>query len=95
MPAIPESPSSARPEVNRAAALSEQELDRLEFLLASPAHEGKAVPLDALQGLLCAVLSSPQAIAAEKWLPYALGDTPHHASDSDHEIGRASCRERV
>ncbi len=60
------------------------ELDRLEALLSGPASRvGAALPLDALQGLLCAVLSSPAEIPAEAWMPLALGDAPPFASDAE------------
>ena len=64
--------SSASP----AVPLTEAELDRLETLLATPETEEGALPLDALQGFLCAVVSSPQDIAQEFWVSSALGESP-------------------
>jgi len=54
--------------------LSETDLDRLEALLSGEAHGGNAMPLDALQGFLCAVASAPEAIPTARWLAAALGD---------------------
>jgi uncharacterized protein len=76
-----ESPAAGKATPELQAPLNEQELD-LESLLREPAFEGKAVPLDALQGLICAVLSSPQEIGPDLWLPLALGDTPRYESDA-------------
>ncbi len=63
--------SSASP----AVPLTEAELDRLETLLATPETDEGALPLDALQGFLCAVVSSPREIAQEFWISSALGET--------------------
>ena len=54
--------------------LSEADLDRLEGLLSGDQHGGNAMPLDALQGFLCAVASAPEAIPIRRWLAAALGD---------------------
>lgn len=62
--------------------LTEQEFDRLETLLTSPNFDGKAFPLDAMQGLLCAVLSGPQPIPADIWMPVVLGGAPRYESDA-------------
>ena len=62
--------------------MTEQELDQLEALLASPALKDSALPLDALQGMICALLSGPGLVAAEVWLPVAIGETPRFESDA-------------
>ena len=62
--------------------MTEAELDLLEALLTSPALGDSALPLDALQGMLCAVLSGPRLVAADTWLPVAIGETPRFASDA-------------
>jgi uncharacterized protein len=53
--------------------LTETELDRLEGLLASEVFGQHAMPLDAMQGFLAAVISAPEAIPPSRWLPVALG----------------------
>jgi uncharacterized protein len=58
--------------------LSTAELDRLEQLLASDVFHEEAMPLDMLQGLLCAVVSAPDLIAPSRWLVSALGKNPHY-----------------
>jgi uncharacterized protein len=70
------------PETKTVKPLTEAEFDRLEALLTAPNFDEKAMPLDALQGLLCAVLSGPQVIPADVWLPYVLGGTPRYESDA-------------
>jgi uncharacterized protein len=56
--------------------LSTAELDKLEQLLVSELFHEEAMPLDMLQGLLCAVASAPDLISPSSWLPVALGDNP-------------------
>lgn len=52
---------------------SDEQLDRLEELLADPALEN-AMGLDEAQGYLCAVLAGPQPMPPEQWLADILGD---------------------
>ena len=59
-----------------AVPLTEAELDRLEGLLAVPESDEGALPLDALQGFLCAVCSAPQEIPQQVWVSAALGESP-------------------
>ncbi|HTP97430.1 MAG TPA: UPF0149 family protein [Burkholderiales bacterium] len=61
-------------------ALSPDELDRLERRLGESAFKGEAMRLDELQGLFCAVASSPDRIAPSKWLRLALGEEPDYES---------------
>ena len=56
--------------------LEAAELDRLEQLLVSKIFHEEAMPLDMLQGLLCAVGSAPNLIPPSSWLSVALGDNP-------------------
>ena len=63
--------------------MTEQEIDALEALLNSPALKDSALPLDALQGMMCALHSGPRIIASEAWLPVALGETPRFRSDAE------------
>jgi uncharacterized protein len=53
--------------------LTESDLDRLDALLSAPEME-YSMTLDAIQGLLCAVSSSPQPVPPEKWIPVVLGE---------------------
>lgn len=53
--------------------LTEAELDRLEGLLAADVFGEHAMPLDAMQGFLAAVISAPDVIAPSRWLPVVLG----------------------
>lgn len=56
------------------SAIDPTELDRLENFLVSPGRLGKALALDALQGFLCAVVSSPSFIPPSRWVPVSLGE---------------------
>jgi uncharacterized protein len=53
--------------------LTEAELDRLEGMLASDVFGQHAMPLDAMQGFMAAVVSAPDLILPSRWLPVALG----------------------
>src|ERR1700756_27223 len=53
---------------------TEDQLDRLEAWLLDPARGEDALLPDALQGFLAAVVSAPQPIAPEAWIPVALGE---------------------
>jgi uncharacterized protein len=53
---------------------TEAELRQLEAWLARPPFVGVTMPLDAMQGLFCAVASSPDLIAPSVWLPAVLGE---------------------
>ena len=65
--------------------LDSTELDRLEQLLVSDLFHEEAMPLDMLQGLLCAVASSPDLIPPSRWLPAALGDNPAYETAQQAE----------
>jgi uncharacterized protein len=54
--------------------LTDAELRQLEAWLARPPFVGVTMPLDAMQGLFCAVASAPDDIAPSVWLPAVLGD---------------------
>jgi uncharacterized protein len=60
--------------------LSSTELDQLEQLLVSDVFHEEAMPLDMLQGLICAVASAPDLIPPSSWLTVALGDNPVYES---------------
>lgn len=53
--------------------LSEADLDELEALLDSEPFADQAMGLDQLQAMLCAVVSGPEPLPPERWLPEALG----------------------
>ncbi len=61
-------------------------LEQLEILLDELPD---AMRLDEIQGFLCAVLSGPQAMAEEDWLPTVLGDDDAQQTDAGSEIGVA------
>ena len=67
--------------------LSETDLDRLEGLLSGDQLGGNAMPLDAMQGFLCAVASAPQPIPVQRWLAAALGD--EHDWENDPQAAEA------
>lgn len=62
--------------------LSDAELDRLEEFLDSDLFHEQAMPIDMLQGLLCAVVSSPDQIAQERWMEEALGEAPRFEDEA-------------
>jgi uncharacterized protein len=67
--------------------LSKQDLFQLETWLASPMFKGQAMPIDKLQGFLCAVISGPELIPPSVWLPEALGPEPEYDSlDQAREV---------
>ena len=49
------------------------DLDKLEAWLHAPERDGKTLPLDMLQGMLCAIISAPKPVMPLKWLPLAMG----------------------
>ena len=61
-----------------ASRIPEADLDRLEQYLESPGRAASTLPLDAVQGLLAAVVSAPQPVMPGRWLPAVLGE--------DHEF---------
>lgn len=62
------------------ATTTDPEFKQLETALASPVFKGKALSLDRLQGFLCAVASSPDAILPSQWLPDVIGGRPDFES---------------
>ena len=66
--------------------LADSDLDRLERYLVAPERPESTLPLDATQGLLCAVVSAPAPVMPSRWLPAVLGEehefaTPEEASE--------------
>ncbi|MBL8409020.1 MAG: UPF0149 family protein [Candidatus Accumulibacter sp.] len=66
------------------AALTDQQLLRLEQLLEEPAL-AQSMRLDEVQGYLCAALSGPQATPEALWLSEALGNAEAIASAAGGE----------
>ncbi len=62
------------------APMTEQDLDRLETLLAADNFQGEAMSLDVLQGFLCAVVSGPDTVDPDLWVAEVLGGAPRYAS---------------
>lgn len=60
--------------------MNTQELDRLEDLLASDVFKNEAMTLDILQGFLCAVISGPETLPPDLWMPLVLGEAPSYES---------------
>ncbi len=83
----PTGPRVNAPTENATANLSEADLARLDALLAEEPLRERALPLDALQGMFCALAIGPDAdMPPERWLPAALGDDPdrerpHHPAE--------------
>ncbi len=74
--------------------MTEQELDRLETLLSSDAFGDEAMPLDTLQGFLCAVVSGPQEIPSGAWLPLVFGETDYESLAEGREAAALSLKFR-
>src|SRR5688572_15623783 len=63
--------------------LTESELDRLEAYLTAPERPESTLPLDATQGLLCAVVSAPSPIMPSRWIPAVLGEEHEFSSKEE------------
>jgi uncharacterized protein len=68
------------------ATITEQELDRLENLLYSDVFGGETMPLDTLQGFLCAVISGPETIPPGEWMPHVFGEVEYDTLEQGKEI---------
>ena len=69
--------------------MTEADIDRLEELLESEIFKGEAMLLDELQGFLCSVISGPDPVMPEEWLPLVLGEDPRYesADQADEVVG--------
>lgn len=65
-------------------SMSDDDLNRLETLLGHPALEGRALALDALQGFVAAVVTSPDPIEDEEWIEVALDGAPGMPDPDDN-----------
>ena len=63
------------------AALSDEEIDRLEQLLA--ARNGRLTRVDAVQGLCVAIAIGPDAEIANRWLDVVLGERAPRDDDAE------------
>lgn len=66
-----------------AAELTDADLDRLEKYLNAPERIEATLPLDAVQGLLCAVTSAPAPIAMPRWIAAILGTQNSFATQAE------------
>lgn len=64
-----------------AATITDADIDRLERYLQAPERIEYTLPVDAIQGLLAAVVSAPAPIPAERWLAAVLGQEASYAHD--------------
>ena len=73
--------------------LTEADYDRLEEMLEHPAFQGDAMRLDEAQAVICAVVSSPEPIPPNVWLPEVLGQGMQSedpaVAETIEQIGRA------
>lgn len=68
------------------APLTDAEISHLESLLASPAFVKQSMGLDEIQGFVCAVLSGPEKVTPEQWLPAVLGNPDYESEVQAAEI---------
>ncbi|GAA0783701.1 YecA family protein [Marinobacterium sediminicola] len=69
------------------ALITEEELDRLEEFLFSPAVSDEALDLIGAHGFLCALNISPETVAESEWLEQLFDGEPKWASEAEkHEI---------
>ena len=69
-----------------AIPLTNAEIAHLETLLASPAFKKQAMGLDEIQGFLCAVISGPEPVKPEQWLPAVLGSPEYKSTDQAQSL---------
>jgi uncharacterized protein len=69
------------------APLSAEEIDQLDELLGTGARTSSAMPLDMLQGFLCAVVSGPVTIRPSAWIPVATGEDFEWSSGAEAQRG--------
>lgn len=65
------------------ALITEEELDRLEEFLFSPAVSDEALDLIGTHGFLCALNISPEPVAEAEWLEQLFDGEPKWASDAE------------
>ena len=68
------------------APLTNAEISHLETLLSTPAFKSQAMGLDEMQGFLCAVISGPQPVAEERWLPAVLGNPEYESEEQERSV---------
>lgn len=67
------------------ALITEDELDRLEEFLFSPAVSDEALDLIGAHGFLCALNISPEPIAEPEWMEQLFDGEPKWSSDSEKQ----------
>ncbi|HEX9181063.1 MAG TPA: UPF0149 family protein, partial [Burkholderiales bacterium] len=78
-----------RPELE--VPLSGEELDELEAFLVSEATPDDCMDLETLDGFLTALVSGPEAIMPDEWLPWVWsveGDPEQHPDFADEAAAR-------
>jgi len=65
------------------ALITEEELDRLEEFLFSPAVSDEALDLIGAHGFLCALNISPETTAEAEWMEQLFDGEPNWSSDSE------------
>lgn len=66
--------------------LTNAEISHLETLLATPAFKKQAMGLDEIQGFLCAVISGPEQVKSEQWLPAVLGNPDYDSAEQEAAV---------
>ncbi len=69
-----------------ATPLTDAEIAHLEFLLATPAFAKQSMGLDEIQGFVCAIVSGPERVAPEQWLPAVLGNPDYESAEQAQEV---------
>ena len=75
--------------------VDEAEFDTLDRYLGSTDASEACMLLSELDGFLTGLVVSPQPIPEDEWLPVALGNPPHFASEVQRELILDIVRRRV
>jgi uncharacterized protein len=62
---------------------NDSDLDRLEQYLNAPERIDSTLPVDAIQGLFCAVVAAPAPIPPQRWLAAVLGESHEFGTDEE------------
>ena len=69
-----------------ATPLTDAEIAHLEFLLATPAFAKQSMGLDEIQGFVCAIVSGPERVGPDQWLPAVLGNPDYENAGQAQEV---------
>lgn len=69
-----------------ATPLTDAEIAHLEFLLGTPAFAKQSMGLDEIQGFVCAVVSGPERVTPDQWLPAVLGNPDYESAAQAQEV---------